>query len=90
MNSSNIVIKNSFIRAFDDNIAIKGLQWAYEEQQTIKGIRVDNCVLWNDWGKIFEFGAETVADTIQDVMISNCYVPRFTMVIQKAGEGQFL
>ena len=90
VNSSNIVIKNSFIRAFDDNIAIKGLQWAYEEQQTIKGIRVDNCVLWNDWGKIFEFGAETVADTIQDVMISNCYEPRFTMVaidIQNGDRG---
>lgn len=87
VNSSNIVIKNSFIRAFDDNIAIKGLQWAYEEQQTIKGIRVDNCVLWNDWGKIFEFGAETVADTIQDVMISNCYVPRFTMVAMDIQNG---
>ena len=41
----------------------------------IEGIRVDNCVLWNDWGKIFEFGAETVVDTIRDVVISNCYVP---------------
>ena len=87
VNSSNIVIKNSFIRAFDDNIAIKGLQWAYEGQRIIEGIRVDNCVLWNDWGKIFEFGAETVVDTIRDVVISNCYVPRFTMVAMDMQNG---
>ena len=37
-------------------------------------------MLWNDWGKIIEFGAETVVDVIRDVTISNCYIPRFTMV----------
>ena len=38
-------------------------------------------------GQDFEFGAETVADTIQDVMISNCYVPRFTMVAMDIQNG---
>lgn len=87
VNSRNVTVKNSFIRAFDDNIAIKGLQWAYEEQRVIEGIRVDNCVLWNDWGKIFEFGAETVADTIRDITITNCYVPHFTMVAMDMQNG---
>ena len=80
VNSSDVTIKNSFVRAFDDCIAIKGQKACYDKQKVIENIKVDNCVLWNDWGKIIEFGAETVVDVIRDVTISNCYIPRFTMV----------
>lgn len=80
VNSSNVTIKNSFIRAFDDCIALKGQKACYDKQKVIENIKVNNCVLWNDWGKIIEFGAETVVDVIRDVTISNCYIPRFTMV----------
>lgn len=87
VNSSNVTVKNSFIRAFDDNITIKGLNWVYEMQRESENIRIDNCVLWNDWGKIFEFGAETMIDEIRDVKITNCYVPHYTMAVMDMQNG---
>jgi hypothetical protein len=81
INSKNITVRNSFIRAFDDNIVIKGSKWScYRPYNVIERIRVDNCVLWNDWGRAIEIGAETVADTIKDILFSNCYIPHFTAV----------
>lgn len=87
VNSSNVTIKNSFLRTFDDCIAIKGQKAVYDKQKIIENIKVDNCVLWNDWGKCFEFGAETVVDIIRDVTISNCYIPHFTMVAMSMQNG---
>jgi hypothetical protein len=81
VNSKNVTIRNTFIRTFDDNIVIKGLKRAYNEQHNnIENIIVDNCVLWNDWGRAIEIGAETVADTIKNILFSNCYIPHFTTV----------
>ena len=91
VNSTNVTIKNTFIRAFDDNIAIKGLKSAYDAQHNIiKYIVVDNCVLWNDWGRPIELGLETVADTIKDITFRNCFVPHFTWIaidIQNGDRG---
>ena len=39
VNSKNITIRNTFVRSFDDNIVIKGLKQAYNEQyNTIENI----------------------------------------------------
>ena len=81
VNSRNVTIKNCFVRAFDDNIVFKGLISFYSEKyNTIENIKVDNCVLWNDWGRALEIGAETVADTIKNITFTNCYIPRFTFI----------
>lgn len=91
VNSRNVTIKNTFIRAFDDNIAIKGLKDAYNEQHNIiENIRVDNCVLWNDWGRPIELGLETVVDTMKNITFSNCFIPHFTWIaidIQNGDRG---
>ena len=91
VNSKNVIIRNTFIRAFDDNIAIKGLKGAYDEKHTIiENIKVDNCVLWNDWGRPIELGLETVVDTIRNITFSNCYIPHFTWIaidIQNGDRG---
>jgi len=91
VNSKNVTIKNTFIRAFDDNIAIKGLKGSYDEQHNIiENIIVDNCVLWNDWGRAIELGAEIVTDTMKNISFSNCYIPHFTtaaMDIQNCDRG---
>lgn len=91
VNCKNIVVQNSFIRAFDDNIVIRGTKAAYVEPYTItEKITVDSCVLWNDWGRAIEIGASTVADTIKDVIFSNIYIPHFTAVamdIQNCDRG---
>ncbi len=80
-NSKNITIRNSFVRAFDDAIVFSGSRRAYNEHfRNIENITVDNCVIWNDWGRALEIGAGTVADTIQNISFSNCYIPHFTAV----------
>ncbi len=91
VNSKNITIRNTFVRSFDDNIVIKGLKQAYNEQNSIiENIKVDNCVLWNDWGRALELGAEIVTDTMKNITFSNCYIPHFTTVamdIQNCDKG---
>ena len=91
VNSSNITIKNTFIRAFDDNIALKGLKHAYNAQHNImENIHVENCVLWNDWGRPIELGLETVVDTMRNISFKHCQVPHFTWIaidIQNGDRG---
>jgi len=91
VNSKNVIIRNSFVRSFDDNIVIKGLKRAYNDNNKImENIVVDNCVLWNDWGRAMELGAETVTDTMKNITFSNCYIPHFATVamdIQNCDRG---
>lgn len=80
-NSTNMTIKNCFVRAFDDAIVFSGSRTAYNEHyRKMENIVVDNCVIWNDWGRALEIGAGTVTDTIRNITFSNCYIPHFTAV----------
>jgi hypothetical protein len=82
VNSKNVTIKNSFIRSFDDNIVVRGSKSAYiEPYNIIENIHVYNCVLWNDWGRVMEIGADTFADTIKNISYTNIYIPHFTSVV---------
>lgn len=37
-----------------------------------KNVIVRNCVIWNDWGKCLEIGAETRAKEIYNILFENC------------------
>jgi len=82
VNSRNVTISNCFIRAYDDNIVVKGLPAGYKDpkHKNVEDLKINNCVLWNDWGRALEIGAETVADTIKNISFTNCYIPRFTFI----------
>jgi hypothetical protein len=90
-NSKDITIRNTFVRGFDDNIVISGSMGAYKEPYNIiENIKVDSCVIWNDWGRALEIGAGTVFDTLKNVSFTNCYIPHFTtaaMDIQDCDRG---
>ena len=73
VNTSNVTIKNSFVRAFDDVITIKGI---YNYVKTIENIFVDNCVLWCGWGHSCELGVETWAPEYKNIHFKNCDVIR--------------
>lgn len=93
-NCENVNIENCFLRTFDDSICIKGFDCYYEgdvEQavkeamyrngkvyDVFKNVRIKNCVIWNDWGKSLEIGAETRAEEICDVTFENCDVIHVT------------
>jgi polygalacturonase len=91
VNCKNIRFENSFIRTFDDNIVVRGTRRAYNDPfKIIENVTVDNCVLWNDWGRAIEIGASIVADTIRNITFSNCMITHFTAValdIQNCDRG---
>ena len=73
VHSRNIMVKNSFIRAFDDSVSIKGV---YNNDKTIENIVIDNCVLWCGWGHTCELGIETWAPEYKNIHFINCDVIR--------------
>lgn len=69
-NCRNCKVKNTFVRAFDDGICMKGLP-GYDTEKT-ENILVENCILWNDWGQSLEIGVDTVAPEICDIIYRDC------------------
>lgn len=68
-NTSQVTIRNCFIRAFDDVITIKGI---YGYDRPIENITAENCVLWCGWGRTCEVGLETDAPLFQNITFKNC------------------
>lgn len=73
-NTSHVSVKDSFIRACDDCIALKGL--ASETQKPaecppIEDILFEDCVLWNDCNNAMGLGAETRAACYRDITFRN-------------------
>jgi len=93
-NCVNVHIEKCFIRTFDDSICIKGFDCYYEgdvEEEVrkamyrngkaynvFKNVLVEDCVIWNDWGKALEIGAETRAEEICDITFRNCDIIHVT------------
>ncbi len=70
VNSANGVIKNSFLRNFDDCVVLKGLKgW---DNRNVENIHVSGCVIWCDWGRGLEIGAETCADEYRYIIFEDC------------------
>jgi len=74
VNSQEVLIEDCFVRAFDDNIALKGMKMRgnISGENNLRDIEVRGCVLWHDWGRALEIGAETVADSIHDILFTDC------------------
>ncbi len=73
VNCKEVVLKNSFIHCFDDAIVIKGYsQFDKVNIDIIENIKVDNCVVWCGWGRTLEFGIETIAKEMKNIVIKNC------------------
>ncbi len=69
-NSRNVVIRNCFLRNFDDCIVIKGIcGW---DEWNNENILVEGCVVWCDWGRNLELGAETNAPEYRNVIFRDC------------------
>jgi len=83
VNSNNVKITNSFIRAFDDCIVLRASNRVKATQYNVYDVNVDNCVLWNDWGRaieIFENGARTETDSIYHCAFRNCDIIHFVHI----------
>jgi len=78
VNSQDVTIDKCFVRSFDDSIVIKGLKGVRQPtgDKPVKDVRVSDCVIWNDWGRALEIGAETVAPEISGITFKNCDIIR--------------
>lgn len=63
-------VRNTFIRAFDDCICMKG-QLGWDTENTYN-MTVENCIVWTDWSHGLEIGVDTVAPEIYNVIYSDC------------------
>ena len=87
-NCEGVRISDCFIRTYDDSICIKGFDFfqSKDPEKTLnemmhhggrvyhsfKDTVIERCVIWNDWGKALEIGAETMADEITDIHFKDC------------------
>ena len=69
-NSSNIEVKNCFIRSFDDCMCMKGIT-AFSDMNT-ENAHIENCVFWCDWGKNIDIGLATACEEIKNIIWENC------------------
>ena len=70
VNSRNCVVRDSFLRNFDDAIVLKGLKQF--DSRNVEQIFVENCTIWCDWGRALEIGAETCADEYRNILFRDC------------------
>lgn len=86
-NCEGMEICDCFLRTYDDSICVKGFDYGQNEDDMLHNgvlydragdIHVSNVVIWNDWGKCLEIGAETRARTIDNVVFENCKIIHVT------------
>lgn len=77
--SSNVEVKNCFIRSFDDCIVVRGAVLEGETEDS-QNIRIENNVTWCDWGNNLEIWQGEVPNTIRNVEWKNNYLIKMCMI----------
>ena len=85
-NSENVTVKDSFVRAFDDALVVKGLKFG-KGDRPVRNVRFSRCVLWCDWGRAMEIGAETCAPEIAGINFEDCDIVRTTHIAMDIQHG---
>ena len=89
-NTQNVTVRNSFIRSFDDGMVLKGVKGRSGGARPLPGqsfdglpvrnIRMSGLVIWCDWGRALEIGAETSTPEMTDVVFRDIDVIRNTHI----------
>ncbi|HEY3320725.1 MAG TPA: glycosyl hydrolase family 28 protein [Planctomycetota bacterium] len=88
-NSERIAVKDCFVRAYDDALVLKGLKFAKDsfDDRPVKDVRFSRCVIWCDWGRAMEIGAETCAPEISGIIFEDCDIVRTTHIAMDIQHG---
>lgn len=93
LNQRNAVVRNCFVRTHDDCIVVKGVHKVggkATNHSSVRNLLVEKCVLWNDWGRALELGAETCADEMCDIVFRDCEVLHYSFIacdVQACGDA---
>lgn len=82
-NTENALIRNTFIRCFDDCFTLKGQNFygGYPcMDRPLQNVTVEHCSVWCDWGRALEIGAETSGPYISNVIFRDCEVLHFSFI----------
>lgn len=85
-NSQDVAVRGCFVRSYDDSLVVKGLKGGFDARP-VRNVRFSRCVLWCDWGRAMEIGAETCAPEIADVAFEACDVVRTTDIAMDIQHG---
>jgi len=91
-NSQDVKVRDSFVRAFDDALVVKGLKGQASKGTAldtlpVRNLRFSRCTIWCDWGRAMEIGAETCAPEIADVRFEDCDIIRTTHIAMDIQHG---
>ena len=88
-NSENVTVKDSFVRAFDDALVIKGLRLGNPslDNRPVRNVRFSRCVVWCDWGRAMEIGAETSVPEISGIVFEDSDIVRTTHIAMDIQHG---
>jgi hypothetical protein len=68
VNCKRVLVRDCFLRVWDDPIAIKGMN---HPQIPDSAILIEKCVLWTDGANVFRLGCECTAKAMEDIIIRN-------------------
>lgn len=84
-NCQKSVIRKSFLRTFDDCITVKGFK--RNNSLPCEDILAEGCVLWCDWGRALEVGAETSAPYMKNITFRDCDIIFGTHIMMDVQHG---
>lgn len=88
-NSQEVVVADCFVRAYDDALVLKGLKFAKNsfDDRPVRNVCFRRCVIWCDWGRAMEIGAETCAPEIAEIVFEDCDIVRTTHIAMDIQHG---
>jgi hypothetical protein len=96
-NSQDVTVRDSFIRSFDDSMVLKGVKGRSGGARPLPGqsydtvperhLRLTGLVIWCDWGRALELGAETSAPEFTDVVFRDIDVIHNTHIAMDIQHG---
>ncbi len=84
-NCTDATLRASFLRNYDDCIVVKGLSG--NRDLPVQNILAENCILWCDWGRALEIGAETSAPSFGNIVFRDCDIIRGSAVMMDIQHG---
>ena len=83
-NCERVLVEKSFLRTFDDSLVVKGIG---ETEKSVNDLVFRQNVVWCDWGRAMELGAETRAPEMKNIRFEDSDIIRTTHIAMDIQHG---